>query len=61
MLRLFSIIFALASTVLMGSLIVVALATGYDTFKPIIAAALGGLVIAIPIAWWISNKLYSLK
>lgn len=61
MVRLFSIIFALASTVLMGCFIVVVLATGYDTAIPIIGAALAGFIVAGPIAWVIAAKLYTLK
>ena len=61
MVRLFSIIFALASTVLMGSFIVVVLATGYDTAIPIIGAALAGFIVSGPIAWVIAAKLYTLK
>lgn len=61
MARLFSIIYALVATVAMGCLIVAMLATGYDTATPIIGAVLGGLIIAIPIAWLISAKLYALK
>ncbi len=61
MARLFSIIFALASTVLMGSYIVIVLALGYDTAMPIIVAVIMGFVTAIPIAWLIANKLYAMK
>ncbi len=61
MTRLFSIIFALASTVLMGCFIILVLALGYDTAKPIIGAALLGFVSAAPVAWMIAAKLYAMK
>jgi len=61
MTRLFSILLALTSTVLMGSLIILVLALGYGTAKPIIGAALIGFVAGIPVAWMIASKLYTMK
>ena len=61
MARLFSIIFALTSTVLVGCLIIALLVIGYDTAKPIIGATLLGFFSAMPIAWLIAGKLYTMK
>ncbi len=61
MMRLFSIIYALVSTVLMGCFIILVLVLGYDTAKPVIVAALVGLASGAPVAWMIATKLYTMK
>lgn len=57
MTRLMFILFSMASTTLMGVMIVIALVTGYDTLRPIIAAAALGFVLAIPVSWLLARSL----
>ena len=57
MTRLMFILFSMASTTLMGVMIVIALVTGYDTVRPIIAAAALGFVLAIPVSWLLARSL----
>ncbi|SNX70208.1 hypothetical protein SAMN05878503_105117 [Cereibacter ovatus] len=57
MTRLMLILFSIVSVSLMGTFIVVALVTGYDTLQPIIAAAAIGFVAALPVSFIIARKL----
>ncbi len=57
MLRLAMTLFAVIATTLMGSFVVVALVTGYDTLQPVLAAAAAGFVAAIPVTWIVTKKL----
>lgn len=50
-------IFAMAAPTLMGSAVVVALAAGYDTREPIIAAAAIGFVLSLPVTWFVNRQL----
>lgn len=61
MIRIFSIIFTIASGVLMGCFIIIALVLGQDTAQPIIYAALAGLLVAVPISWLIASKVDSMQ
>lgn len=54
MLRLATILYAVVSTTVMGILIVVALASGYDTLKYILIAVGVGAVVAAPISYYIA-------
>ena len=56
--RLFPLIWSLASTVLMGTGLVVVLVAGYVTGVAIVAALALGAVAAIPVAWVIARALY---
>jgi hypothetical protein len=58
MLRLTILIHALASTVLTGIGIVAVLVMGFVTAKAIIAAIVLGLILGIPVAWLIAQKLH---
>lgn len=60
MTRLWSIIFSMVSTTLMGVGVVIALTTGFDTLVPLLAAAGGGLVAAVPVSWLLARKIASL-
>ena len=57
MLRLAMIVFSMAAPTLMGTGVVVALASGYDTLVPILAGAGIGLVAALPASWLIAQRL----
>jgi len=57
MLRLASMIYPMASATLMGIFIVVALTTGYDTFKFIIIAAALGAVLALPVSYYVARMI----
>lgn len=55
MLRLASILYSLIGTTVAGTLVVVALTMGLDTLKPIVAAAVIGFVLAVPITWVVTK------
>lgn len=57
MTRLTLVLFSIVSTTLMGTAIVVALVTGYDTLNPILIAAAVGFVLAIPASWIVAKQL----
>ena len=57
MMRLFGIIYAMGGTTFAGSAVVAALATGNDTVRPIVIAAVLGALIAVPICWIIAKKI----
>lgn len=61
MLRLAFILFLFIGTTLAGSLMVAALASGYDTLYPVIVAAVIGAIIGVPVSWLVARKLYSLR
>ena len=51
------ILFLMIATTLMGSAIVAALTMGRDTAQPIMLAALGGFLVAMPATWLIARRL----
>ncbi len=57
MFRLAFLIYAMAGTTLAGIMIIVALVTGYDTAKYVIAAAAIGGAIGIPVAYLVSRAI----
>ncbi|MDI3336223.1 CTP synthetase [Defluviimonas aestuarii] len=57
MIRLFSVIYTLASVTLAGSAIVAALTLGMFGARPIVVAAVIGAVAAMPVAWTVTKKL----
>lgn len=57
MFRLSALIYALVGPTLAGSLIVACLATGLDTLRPILIAALVGFAAAVPIARVIAGRI----
>jgi len=57
MLRLASMIYPMASVTLMGIFILVALTTGYDTYKIIIIAAALGAALALPVSYFIARAI----
>ena len=54
---LFLLVYIFISATLAGSAMVAALTMGLDTLQPLLYAALGGFVVAIPIAWVIAKKI----
>ena len=58
--RLFFLIFTLASTALAGIGITAVLAAGMDGWEPIVIAAAIGTLAAFPAAWLAANKIRSL-
>ncbi|MGB3316247.1 MAG: CTP synthetase [Albidovulum sp.] len=57
MLRLFFVIYTLASVTLAGSAVIAALTMGLVGAKPIIIAALIGAMLALPVAWMVTKQL----
>lgn len=57
MLRLMLVLHAIIATSLMGAGITAALAAGYVAKGPILAAALGGFVLAFPASWLIARQI----
>lgn len=58
--RLFFLMFTLASTALAGIGITAVLAAGLDGWEPIVIAAAIGAVLALPASWWAAGKIRSL-
>ncbi|WP_289150817.1 CTP synthetase [uncultured Salipiger sp.] len=59
MLRLAGILYSMIATTLAGSLVVVALVSGYDTLQPILIAAAAGALVALPVTWLVTRAIYS--
>ena len=57
MFRLALPIFLMAATSLMGVAVVAVLTAGYDTTRPIVAAAAVGFVAALPVTWAVVRAL----
>lgn len=57
MLRLAAIMYSLVSTTLAGSFVVAALATGNDTLQPILLAVAAGVILALPVAWFVTKAI----
>lgn len=55
--RLMMILFSMIATTLMGIGIIMALATGYGTLRPILIAAVVGFVLALPVSWYVAKRL----
>ena len=58
--RLFFLIFTLASTALAGVGVTTVLAAGLDGWEPIVIAAALGAVLALPAAWIAARKIRDL-
>jgi predicted PurR-regulated permease PerM len=61
MVRLTLMLFSMVATVLMGIGVVVVLSIGLDTARPIMLAALAGFVLAVPVSWFVTRQIRSLK
>ena len=55
--QLFSAIFTIASGVTIGVFMTIALVVGFDEIPHIIATAIVGLSVSIPIAWVVAKKM----
>jgi len=54
----FLALFAIIGTTLMGSGVVVALSTGYDTVNPVMISALIGLAVSLPVTWIVNRNIH---
>lgn len=59
MLRLASILYSLIATTLAGTAVIAVLTIGYDTFVPILIAAVIGAAAALPISYLVARELYN--
>ncbi len=59
MMRLASIMYSLISTSVAGTLVVAVLVAGYGTLMPILAAAVIGFILAIPVTWFVTKAIYN--
>ncbi len=57
MLRLAMILYTLIGVTLAGSAVIAVLTMGYDTLQPIVAAAVAGFIVALPVAWVVARKI----
>ena len=57
MLRLATVLYAIVGTTMAGILVVVALASGYDTLKYILMTAVLGAVLALPASFYIAKAI----
>ena len=57
MLRLATVLYAIVGTTMAGILVVVALASGYDTLKYILMTAGLGAVLALPASFYIAKAI----
>jgi len=60
-LKIASLIYTVASSTIMGTLIIVALVAGFDTLPYIIAAAAIGAVLALPVSYFVARAIMSLE
>lgn len=57
MLRLASILYSLIGTTLAGTAMVAVLTAGYDTLVPIVAAAVAGAIVALPVTYFVAREI----
>lgn len=53
---LFSMIFSITSTVVIGLLIITVLVTGFNEIPHVVMVAVAGFIISIPIAFYFTKK-----
>ncbi len=58
--QLFSVISSIASTVLAGVLITIALVVGFDEIPHIMMAGIGGIILSFPIAFVLTKKIQTI-
>jgi hypothetical protein len=61
MLRLGFILHLFIGSTLAGSAVIAALVMGFDTLRPILIAAALGFVVAVPVTWLVTKKLYETR
>lgn len=59
MYRLASLLYSVIGASLAGTMIVIALVSGFDTARSIIIAAAIGFAVAIPVAMIVARKIYT--
>ncbi|MCR8550668.1 CTP synthetase [Salipiger sp. P9] len=59
MLRLAGILYSLIGTTFAGSFMIAALVMGHDTLIPVVASALAGFVVGLPVTWYVTKAIYS--
>ena len=57
MFRLASILYSLIATTLAGTAVIAVLTAGYDTLVPIIAAAIAGALLALPVSYYVAREI----
>ncbi len=57
MIPLFLILHIVVGATLAGSAMIVALTLGFDTLRPLLTAALIGVLIALPVSWIVAKKI----
>lgn len=57
MLSLMMTLFSTIATTTMGIAVVIALTMGLDTWQPLVAAAVLGFIVAVPVSWLVAKKL----
>lgn len=57
MFRLASILYSLIATSLAGTAVIAVLTAGYGTLTPIVAAAVLGAVLALPVSWLVARAI----
>ena len=58
MLRLAFVLHLFIGSTLAGSAMIVALVSGHDTLAPLLWSALAGFLVAFPVTWVVTKKLY---
>lgn len=58
---LFSAIFAIASTVSMGILMIICVVTGNDSSAFIIGSVAAGFLLSLPTAWLVAKRIAGMK
>ena len=55
--RLMMMLYSVAATSLMGAGVILVLTLGWVSLKAILAAALIGAVLAVPVSWWVARAI----
>ncbi len=55
--RLTMILYSIIGTALAGSAVIAVLTMGYVTLWPILGAAVGGAVLALPVSWLVAREI----
>jgi hypothetical protein len=58
MFRLASILYSLIGTTLAGTAIIAVLTAGFGTLVPIVAAAVIGALVALPVTYFVTRAIY---
>lgn len=58
--QLLGAVFTIASGTVIGVLMTIALVIGFDEIPHIIAVVIAGLILSLPISWFVAKKMQSL-